>query len=553
MTATLPSRKATPSRWPRLLALVLAAALVALAWAGEFRIALGAAREEAATDARSRALGIASELSRQQAVSAVLASDPQVIDAQATPSAAAAEALSARLEALNADIGASVIYVTDTEGMATSSSNWREPTSFVGSSYGYRAYVQQALARGEGREYALGTVSNQPGLYLSRRIGSVAAPLGVVVVKLEFDALEANWRASARPSYVLGAEGTVTLTSDPALRFGPAPDSGGWSVTEAVPRSDWTLVMSLPPGPVYRQSAIAAVLAALALAGAGTALASYRRRQTEATRYRDRLERDVAARTEALSQQIAEREEAEAQLAGMQAALVQANKLAALGQITAGVAHEVNQPLATIRLLAEYGQDFVTAADPEAREQLAANLRQIVAMSDRIGTITSDLRGFSRKARGDLGPVSLSEAWQASLRLAASRRASAGVKIIADPIDPDLRVLAETVRLEQVLVNLIQNAQEALAGRAGGRVTLTLDEGPGTVRLWIADTGPGLAPEVARAPFTPFQTTKPDGLGLGLVICQSILRDFGGTLASDPDPASPGARFRIELRKWRPE
>ncbi|NVO25030.1 sensor histidine kinase [Donghicola mangrovi] len=525
-----------------------AAALAVLAgtWFGSVHLALERAREEAAIDAQTRALGVSSELARQQAVGAVLSSDPQVIAAQTLPLQAANQALSQRLEALNAEIGASVLYVMDAAGKTTSASNWREPTSFVGRSYDYRAYFQQAMAGGEGREYALGSVSRLPGLYLSRRIDGVGQPLGVVVVKLDFNEFETTWRASARPSYVAATDGTVTVTSEPALRFLPEPPETRWTIRQPVPRSDWHLVMTLPTAPVYGQGVAAVVIVGLVLTGAALVLANHTRRQAEAARYRTRLEQDVATRTAALSQEIRDREVAEAQLAEMQGTLVQANKLAALGQISAGVAHEVNQPLATIRLLAEYGQEMLPKGAQS--DVVKENLAQIVRMSERIQTITSDLRGFARKARGDLGPVSVAGAWRASLRLAASRGAADRIRIIADPIPEDLRVRAETVRLEQVLVNLIQNAREALTDTPDPCITLTHRIEGGRLILRLSDNGPGLPLEVANAPFTPFQTTKPQGLGLGLVICETIMRDFGGAL--QVEPAAVGTTFRLNLNLW---
>lgn len=526
-----------------------AAALAVLAgtWLGAVHLALSSAREEAAIDARTRALGVASELARQQAVGAVLSSDPQVIAAQTLKLRAANQALSKRLEALNTEIGASVLYVMDANGRTTSASNWREPTSFVGRTYDYRTYFQQAMGGGEGREYALGSVSRLPGLYLSRRIDGVDQALGVVVVKLDFNEFEATWRASARPSYVASGDGTVTVTSDPALRFLPEPDETRWTIRQPVPRSDWHLVMTLPAAPIYWQGAVAVVIVGMALTGGALALANHTRRQAEAARYRTRLEQDVATRTAALSQEIRDREIAEAQLAEMQGTLVQANKLAALGQISAGVAHEVNQPLATIRLLAEYGQEMLPAGD--RTDVVKENLAQIVRMSERIQSITSELRGFARKARGELGPVNVAEAWQASLRLAASRGAADRIRIITDPIPDHLRVRAETVRLEQVLVNLIQNAREALSDTPDPLITLSHQVEGDRLILRITDNGPGLPPAVANAPFTPFQTTKPQGLGLGLVICETIMRDFGGTLRVEP-LADTGTTFRMELPLW---
>ncbi|WP_349295642.1 ATP-binding protein (plasmid) [Thioclava sp. 'Guangxiensis'] len=505
-------------------------------------------RADAQVDAHMRVLAIASELARQQSVGAVLASDPEIITTQERADAGDWQALSQRLEALNADIRASVLYVTDAKGRAIAASNWREEESFVGTSYGYRSYIREALETGEGREYALGSVSHQPGLYLSRRIDGPEGPLGVVVVKLTFETLETGWRSSENAAWVSNRQGIVTVTSDPALRFQPSPEPQPVTVSEPVPGSDWVLWLHLPIWPVRSVAAAVTGAAALGMVTLWLAWRSLRRRQVEAALYRDRLERDVEARTLALTRQIREREEAEAQLAGMQSALVQANKLASLGQISAGVAHEINQPLSTIRLLAEYGQDAVLeGAD---HDLLRSNLGQIVEMSQRIGTITSDLRGFARKARGNREPVSLAQAWQASLRLAASRRASEAAEIHAPPIPETLMIDAEAVRLEQVLVNLLQNAQEALSGQSDGRIWLELVPHGRSISLYIADNGPGLDPDVARAPFTPFQTTKPKGLGLGLVICQSILRDFGGELTYDPRAGQTGARWRIDLNLW---
>ncbi|WP_330646868.1 ATP-binding protein [Thioclava sp. FTW29] len=503
---------------------------------------------DAATDAHMRVLAIASELARQKSVGAVLATDQGIIGTQQDATPAQWQRLSERLEELNADINASVIYVTNVQGVAVAASNWRDEASFVGTSYGYRSYIRDALQTGEGREYALGSVSHQPGLYLSRRIGGAQAPLGVVVVKLTFDVLENGWRGSDHLAWITDRDGRVTLTSDPALRFGPSPVRGPVTVSEAVPGSGWQLHLHVAPWPAHLLAGAITAGGALVMAALWLAHRTFRRRQRVAAQYRDRLERDVETRTLALTRQIREREEAEAQLAGMQAALVQANKLASLGQISAGVAHEINQPLSTIRLLAEYGQDAVPAG--QQHDPLRDNLRQIVEMSHRIGTITSDLRGFARKSRGNREPVSLRAAWQASLRLAASRRATEAVGISAPEIPEDLLIDAESVRLEQVLVNLIQNAQEALSGRSDGRIWLEIVRHETQISLYICDNGPGLAPMVARAPFTPFQTTKATGLGLGLVICQSILRDFGGDLSYDPAADRTGARWRMDLTLW---
>jgi two-component system C4-dicarboxylate transport sensor histidine kinase DctB len=251
----------------------------------------------------------------------------------------------------------------------------------------------------------------------------------------------------------------------------------------------------------------------------------------------------VAARTAELRSEIHERQQAERRLNVLQADLVQANKLAQLGQITAGVAHEINQPLATIRVLAENSL-AVGAAKPAL---VSDNLGNIVRMSERIGHITGELRAFSRKASFDPEPVSLKETLDSSVLLNRSRLRDNKVRLVRDPIDAKLRVMAGRVRLEQVLVNLLQNAFEALEDTPGAEVRLSVTFDDDWVWLRVADNGPGLKPEVLAQLFTPFVTTKEKGLGLGLVIAHDILRDFGGELLAES--SDKGAVFTLKLRK----
>ncbi|WP_233253518.1 sensor histidine kinase, partial [Paracoccus binzhouensis] len=268
------------------------------------------------------------------------------------------------------------------------------------------------------------------------------------------------------------------------------------------------------------------------------------RRAEAERRYRADLERAVEARTRDLTAEMRERRAAEQRLAQLQGEMVQANKLATLGQITAGVAHEVNTPLATIRLLAENGQQLIP---PGAPPEVSENLGRILRMSDRIAQITTELRSFARKATGEIGPVPLKEALDAALLLVASRRRAEGIRMVLPQIPPDLAVRGETVRLEQILVNLVQNAQEALSGRPDAELRIALSQRDGMVRLTVSDNGPGLAPDIAATLFTPFATSKPQGLGLGLVISHEIARDFGGSLTAEPPQPGRGASFHLDL------
>ncbi len=558
MVVPLPGR-----RFGWLLAAMLAGLLVA--WGVGLvveRRARATLTATTAADARLRQALLASEVARFRLLPLALSDDRDVIAALAG-SPAATRALDRKLEALKADTGAAVIYFVGRDGRAIAASNWREPRSFVGNDYRFRRYYRDALRTGAGEQFALGTVSRRPGLYLSRR----SAAGGVVVVKLEFDAIERQWRAAGGITYVTDRSGIVLVSSRPAWRFAatrpiapaaaaaeradlfvkallPAPPrpSGTITVTTEPNPAGWrvTLIQSTRPiaGGV-RIAKIAALLATLVVAAIGWALRERGRRRTERTLA---LESAVAERTADLSREIEERAAAEARADDLREGLRQANRLAALGQITASVAHETAQPVAAIRNYAASGEQLLDRGDVEA---VRGNLHAIARLTERIGSVTSELRGFARKRTGAIGPVPLAEVIDGA-RLILKERLSR-IALSLPTIPPGLLVIAGRVRLEQVLVNLLQNATEALAETPTPAIALTLAVETGIVRLRVTDNGPGIAADVADRIFTPFVTSRPSGLGLGLVISQDIMTDLDGTLRLIPTPA--GACFEIELRR----
>ena len=510
--------------------------------------------EQAAAAAESRVQALESVLATQRAVAAILSDDGLVKDALRHGSTSAQQGVSRKLDQLRAETGSNVIYLLNTTGTAIAASNWDGPLSFVGTSYSFRRYFTEAMAKGTALEFALGTVSKRPGLYLSHVVSDGTAVTGVVVVKMEFDVLEASWARSPDQTRVSDNAGMVLLSSTNNERFKPMPRlQDKLNMTRPVPgMPDWTLTLSTSIAPA-RQAGILAAGAALGfeiILGALIWRAGRAKRRAESAivaerRYTPDLQRAVEDRTRDLTAEMAERRAAEARLARMQADLVQANKLATLGQVTAGLAHEVNQPLATIRLLAENALVLQKTAPNEVTE----NLGKIVRMSERIGQITTHLRGFARKATGQVGSVSVKDAIDASVMLTASRRRDEGARLVIEGASPDLMVRAEAVRLEQVLVNLIQNAQEALAGRPDPEIRITVAADGTHVTISVVDNGPGLRPDIAAQLFTPFATSKPDGLGLGLVIAQDIIRDLGNELTVDPPQPGEGATFRIRLTR----
>jgi two-component system C4-dicarboxylate transport sensor histidine kinase DctB len=223
--------------------------------------------------------------------------------------------------------------------------------------------------------------------------------------------------------------------------------------------------------------------------------------------------------------------------------LAQASRLGSIGQITAGVTHEINQPVAAIRSFAENALAYLSRAeDDKAR----ANLDHIVALTARVGAITGELRNFARRAPAPLGPVALQSAIDGTLLLIGDRLRAQGIALAIDIENPAASVHADRVRLEQILVNLLQNAADAVRGVEDARISLTA-HGSDPVIIDICDNGPGVPADIRPQLFTPFVTGRPDGLGLGLAIASDIVKAFGGTLTLIPSPLG-GAGFRLTLR-----
>ncbi|MFC7552123.1 sensor histidine kinase [Pseudoroseomonas wenyumeiae] len=285
-------------------------------------------------------------------------------------------------------------------------------------------------------------------------------------------------------------------------------------------------------------------LAAFLLQRAGRA----RRRSAQAQAERQELEERVAARTADLTSEIAERERAEARLQEARETLRQANRLATLGQVAAGVAHEINQPLAAIRSYAGNAAAFLQRGKAE---RVSGNLDSIARLCERIGGITDELRAFARKATPPIGPVRVKAAVEGAAMLLRARLEHQGVPLLRELPAEEVWIKGRQVRLEQVLVNLIQNALDALEGRQGGEIRLGVTTGGGSLRITVADNGPGIAPEIMGALFMPFSTSKPQGLGLGLVICNDIVTEAGGRIEVASSPGA-GTTFTITLPEVQP-
>ena len=497
--------------------------------------------------------GLDAELGKFAMVPLVLADDPQVAQVL-RGDRALVRRVNERLSAIADETGAAALYLIDRDGTALAASNFDRPASFVGARYGFRGYFLRAMANGEGSEFALGTVSRRPGLYIARRVGPAEDPAGVVAVKVEFDALEKSWEQATDGAYVTDADGIVLIASNPEWRFSATqPIDPGVRDSEAdtqqfgaaafrrftppqgrivtipmlelrrpVAPEGWELHLLVDPATAVEAATANArlgLLLALLALGAAAALVWWARRRSD-IREAERLQQRTARLREQLQQ---------------------ANRLATLGQITAGVGHEIRQPVTAVRVLAENGERLVAR---EEYQGLADIFGRITALSERIGTITDELRRFSRRREHAPREVPIAQVIEGAMLLLSDRIAGAEIALsLPDAEAAQATVRGEHVALEQVLVNLIQNAIDA-AGR-GGRIALSAETGEKACRLRVADNGPGLGEAQRAELFQPFATTKPEGLGLGLVISQDIMRSLGGDLRAE-HPAV-GACFVMEI------
>ncbi|MCZ7863805.1 sensor histidine kinase [Agrobacterium salinitolerans] len=597
------------AQWLALAGLWLLVSLGVLLVADEFarNQALRMAGSEAATDAELKIALLNVALERPRAIPLVLSGDPDLAAALDGGGAPALDRLNRKLEGLIEGTQSSVIYVTGPTGLTIASSNWRQDDSFVGSNYAFREYFQAAMKTGMSEHYALGNVSRRPGLYISRRIDAAdGRPLGVVIAKVEFNRLETDWNIGGKPVYVVDRNGVVLMTSVPEWRFktvAPIDEAQRKIISESlqfgnealstlpfraarrasegvplihvdepgsvrgdylrlevpVPTTSWTLHYLQPVAPtlnaIIREGRVVA-LATLMPLMALSALWLWRRHKAlkekeEEQRARAELEMKVQERTRDLTKtrdhlqaEITLHEKTTGELRNVQHELVQANRLSILGQVAAGVAHEINQPVATIRAFADNAR---TLLKRDRLSEVTENLEDIAALTERIGTITTDLKILARKGRTAAEPVSVRLVIEGAVVLLRSRFSGQMDALEIALPDQDLKVLGSRIRLEQILINLLQNALEATETIDTARVEVRVREESDMIVISVSDNGTGI-PEAIRAQlFSPFNTSKESGLGLGLVISNDIASDYGGRIEVASSEA--GTCFSVFLKR----
>lgn len=526
------------------------------------------------------------------------------------------QAMNLALENFNKQILALDTYIINKSGITIASSNWNEETSFISEDLNFRPYFQKAIKDGLADYFALGTSSKKRGHYYASKINSEQGEvLGVLVIKVEMDHLEAAWSQSAEMVAVTDSDGIIFITTNPewlyrtleeieparaarirkSLRYGDAPLSPlSVSTSESLP-GDGTLIEVMvaeneQPVQLLQQSVgvrnkqwnihifsdmsdvQTAVVNRLKLIGAFTflgigslfALFYHRRLKLQQAKTKqemndrllsinDQLETQVKERTKELSianqqlvEEIAERGQTEFELRNTQDQLVQAAKLAALGQMATSISHELNQPLGAIRTFTDTARTYLSL---DRKEEVDSNLGLIAKMAERMSDIMKHLKAFARKTPLDLGPVLVDTAINETLFMLRSSIDNGQIDFNYRNDNPLLHVQAEPIRLQQVITNLVQNAIDSVTGTDHAKIIVEVtQEEANQVIILVSDTGTGISDDMLDKIFEPFHTTKTvgEGLGLGLSISYGLIKSFDGDIEAR-NLESGGAEFKLTL------
>jgi two-component system C4-dicarboxylate transport sensor histidine kinase DctB len=560
------------------------------------------ASSQANTALRLAVAALSGHLNRYQALPALIADHDDVKELVTRPRDRRLRgAVNSYLKEINELLKSSDIYVITPDGNTIAASNYDGPTSFVGENFSYRPYFQDALKGNQSRFYALGTTSLKRGYYFGAPVRVGGDIRGVIVFKVDIETIEASWQGGEYRIFVSDPEGIIFMSGNPAwlyagilpltpdrlartegsrryadatlrplpvvqselsghrlLKVSEGSEREYLALSHYMPEADWTVNVLTDTASVRTQAltTVAAVMLLLCLAGLAIAIiiqrrARLRERILMQEQAQEELERRVEERTADLARvnsqieaEIAERRLTEQQLRQTQADLIQAGKLAGLGQMSAALSHEFNQPLAAAKT---YADSAALLIERGRTAEASDNVRRISGLIDRMASISRHLRNFARKPNEKLGPVRLDEVMRDTLEIVAVRLKAADAEMDTD-LGDELAVLAGSVRLQQVLVNVISNAADAVEGLDDRKLSVRAWREGGRVVLTVRDRGAGVAPAVAERIFDPFYTTKGvgRGLGLGLSISYNIIKDFGGSLTVSNHPEG-GAVFRIEL------
>lgn len=581
LSVTRRSRTIGPGNIP--FALIAAVAAFAILLASAFflaeRLALSGETRRAADRISLYRTTLVSALEEHQHLPFILARDPLVIAAaEGTMSAE----LNTRLESFTNEAGVDAIYLMTTDGMTIAASNWSENQTFIGNNYGFRPYFKSALSGRRGLFFAIGATTQEPGFFVAEPVYANAGQIaGVIALKVDLTPLTLAWREGGETLLVSDARGIAILASNPGWtyrsltplsasareeiaaerQFGDEPlepldfieETDGVRVdgvhylqtVSDVGHLDLNLHYLTPYNRINQQAWQAVLVAAAALLLASVAVLLVRTQRIRTALFASQEDRrGLQVLNRKLADEIEERKTAERRLERAQKELQQVSKMAALGQLSASVTHELGQPIAAMKNYLAAAELPESGIGGEARELVD----QLNGIAVRMENITGQLRFFAQAEPKPLEQFDLRAIVGSVSRLMKSDLEVRHIKCLMDTPDEVVPVFGDMFRIEQVLVNLLRNASDAVAEADQPFITLVLRGRGDVAELSVSDNGSGLTREALAHAEDPFFSTKAsgDGMGLGLSISAAILKDHGGQMKYANRPGG-GAIFTMIL------
>ena len=512
------------------------------------------------------------ELQRNSVVPQLLSRDPELIKALEDKNYSQS---TARLLSFVDEIGAASLTMLDRDGRAVAATDRNE----IGVDHRNTPYFVDAL-RSNRTVYT--THLNDEGAYsyvYSRQIEVGGQLLGVIMVEVDGQRLETGWAGVSDAVLVMDSEGTIIMATEPrwrglveqdALTRQSAPSAierairatQGWAALPAdaylrgeavlrremrVPHQGWRMVSFTTYASVRER--VNGILA-LEVMGFAILLAfvfwSSSRRTASRLVFFQRESAELRALNRRLQREIAEREKVEKTLEVAEQTIAQSSKLAALGEMSAAVSHELNQPLAAMKTYLAGARLLLQRERPE---EALSSFQRIDDLLERMGAITRQLKSYARKGAEAFEPVDTRAAVSTALALMEPQLKIRAVNIIRTLPNEPVMILGDRLRLEQVIINLLRNALDATKSAANPTIEILLAAGD-IVSIQIRDNGEGITNHDEL--FEPFYTTKQpgDGVGLGLAISSGIVNDLGGRLTAR-NAVDGGAIFEVQLPTLR--
>lgn len=509
-----------------------------------------------------------SELRRNSTVPLLLSRDPALIDALNSDDYLNS---SRRLISLSREIDAAAMLLLDDSGRVVAATDRNR----LGENHRNEPYMVDAL-RSNGTVFTIFQMQEGSVKFsYSRRIQSSSTLLGAIVVEVDLGQFERSWSGISDAVLISDSEGTIILATEPswrglteqeALAILPAPSAIRSALRATV---DWT---TLPTGGLFRgdellrlesripfhgwrmtsfttyasvrqrvNGVLAIEIMGFAILLAGLFYLSTRRALARSLVFQ-KESAELRELNQALQREIAERERVEKNLQVAEQTLAQSSKLAAMGEMSASVSHELNQPLAAMKTYLAGARLLLQRERPE---EALSSFERIDELIERMGAITRELKSYARKGDEMVEPVDARECVTSALAMIEPQPETLKARITTALPEEPVMVMADRLRLDQVLINLLRNALDATREEEEPQIDVILTARQAAI-LTVRDNGHGI--EDLDSLFEPFYTTKApgDGVGLGLAISSSIVKDFGGRLTAR-NGTDGGAVFEVQL------